>query len=221
MREVTDILIQETFENYNARLQFYSQNRDFLLERDMAIKFCEELLFERLIRSCFIDRHITEGYTYSLSRFAEILTSKGLTVTWKHKRTITVLREMQFNISQGGNGLHIYNNTGQDLLTGTEEEIADFVDYFYSSFNRIHTFVCKQFEDERYRYMLAKIAQATGAAHIPEGMKCVVMPVRDEKYSVTIWHCDSIYEQEEVREEDLSDIKKVLYKMHMKDPVKK
>lgn len=65
------------------------------------------------------------------------------------------------------------------------------------------------------------MAQATGAAHIPEGMKCVVMSIQDGKYSVTLWNCASVYEHEDVKEEDLLDMEDVLYRMHLKDPVKK
>lgn len=221
MKEITDIQIQETFTNRGLRHKFYPQTGDYMLKRDTAVRHCEEVLFERLIRDHFIHTKMVEGYTYDLTRLTNALVSKRFTVTRKSEGHIIVAREMQFNISDGGDGLHIYNNTGLDLLDGTEDEIADFIDNLSGSFNRIHAFVCKQYEEEQQRYKLAKVAQATGSAHIPEGMKCVVMPIQDGKYSVTLWHCASVYEHEDVKEEDLSDMEGVLYRMHLKDPVRK
>lgn len=221
MRKITDIQIQETFTKRGLSYKFYPRTGDYMLERDTAIRGCEKVLFERLIRDHFIHMKMVESYTYDLTRLTDALASKGFTVTRKSERHIIVTREMQFNISDGGGRLRIYNNTGTDLLDGTEDEIADFIDNLSGSFNRIHSFVCKMYEEEQQRYKIAKVAQATGMAHIPENMECIVMPIQDGKYSVTLWHCAAVYEHEDVKEEDLSNMKEVLYRMHLKDPVKK
>ena len=74
---------------------------------------------------------------------------------------------------------------------------------------------------EQKRFTIAKVAQASGQAVLPDHLRCDVMPAEGGRYRVTLWHCDAVYEDIFVSEDRLLDMRAVLSEMHFRQELLK